>query len=286
MKSVWLILAGLFWLGMNFLLWRSEYGGGSQGNPLPVKTVISKILETPDPSELEIYYQNESIGGCRWVVTQVGEGDVPDEITAEDDVDIEAAEMAGLIRNIEHFAIQIDGHLQWKDESRRIRFMLHLDLSPSREWIAFDAKVGFPGAWFQIESRRINRLIRVQFDQGDTTLDMELSFDQLENPEALIAHWTAGNPMIAGLIAPLVSQIATLRSSLVSGDAGASSLGSDWKAFSDWISVAHSRMRIYRLESQGTGRQSITLTTNKAGEILTVTLPHRVALKNEDMLGF
>jgi hypothetical protein len=54
MNRVWLILAGCFWVGMNVLLWRSEYGGGSTGTPLPVDNVVAKILETPDPSELEI----------------------------------------------------------------------------------------------------------------------------------------------------------------------------------------------------------------------------------------
>jgi hypothetical protein len=116
MKSGWLILTGLFWLGMNVLLWRSEYGGGSQGNPLPVKTVISKILDTPDPSELDIFYQEKSVGHCRWVVTQLGQGDLQDEasdtVDIGDDVDLEAAEMSGLIRDVRSYIVNVDGYVQ------------------------------------------------------------------------------------------------------------------------------------------------------------------------------
>ena len=78
MKFLWLILTGLFCLCMNVLLWRSEYGGGSKGNPLPVNKVVAKILDTPDPSELDIFYQGKPVGHCRWVVTQLGQDD-PEE---------------------------------------------------------------------------------------------------------------------------------------------------------------------------------------------------------------
>ena len=128
MKHGWLLLAGGFWLIMNLLLWRSEYGAGVSGNPLPVEKVLSRILETPDPSELDIYLGNEKKGSCRWMVVQLGEeGMVAAENDREGDVDLEAAEMAGLIQDIHAYAISLDGQLQWEDQPRRIRFMIQLD---------------------------------------------------------------------------------------------------------------------------------------------------------------
>jgi len=43
----------LFWLAMNFLLWRSEFAGeGDAARPLPAATVWAKMLTAPDSSNL------------------------------------------------------------------------------------------------------------------------------------------------------------------------------------------------------------------------------------------
>src|SRR5215470_10665864 len=58
----------LFWVTMNVLLWRAEYGGGKEpGSPVPVEVVWEKMLSAPDDSTLEIRWNGRKIGYCRWV---------------------------------------------------------------------------------------------------------------------------------------------------------------------------------------------------------------------------
>jgi hypothetical protein len=281
MKSPWFILAGIFWLGMNLLLWRSEYGTGVSGNPLPVETVLSRILETPDPSELEILYQNQRVGNCRWVVTQLGVNDTPEEVSPGSEVDLEAAEMSGLIRDIKAFSLHLDGHLDWKDQPRRIRFMLDLDLTGDREWTAFDGKIGWGDQWFHIQTKREEEEVRFKLEESGNEVDMSLTPSQLKDPGSLITQWSALNPLMGALLAPFLSQWSSLQKQVqLSSDTG-----EDWKAFSNWISIAHSRMRVYRVEAQGVLMKDLSLTVNRAGEILHVTLPQGVELKNDAVLG-
>lgn len=283
MNRVWLILAGCFWVGMNVLLWRSEYGGGSTGNPLPVDNVISKILETPDPSELEIYHQNERVGSCRWMVTQLSEaGNEPDE---DADVDLEAAEMSGLIKNIKSFSVNLDGHLHWEQQARRVRYMLNINLTPDWQWTSLDAKIGFRDQWFHVHSRRSQETVRLEFEQGTNVWNTEITFEQLKQPDALLAQWMSDNPILVGLAAPLIAQIRALTPADDNEQTPFQSWGNHWEAYSDWLTIAHSRMRVYRIEHALAEKASISITINRAGEILTVTLPQRILLKNEGVLG-
>jgi len=286
MNRVWLILAGCFWVGMNVLLWRSEYGGGSTGTPLPVDNVISKILETPDPSELEIYHQNERVGSGRWMVTQLSEaGNEPDE---DADVDLEAAEMSGLIKNIKSFSVNLDGHLQWEQQARRVRYMLNVNLTPDWQWTSLDAKVGFRDQWFHVHSKQADSTVRFEFEQGAAKWESEITFEQLKHPETLLEQWLPENPLLVGLAAPLLAQAkALVGDGNTGGDSvgGWSAWGDNWKAYSDWLTIAHSRMRVYRIEHALEEKPAVSVTINRAGEILTVTLPQRILIKNEGVLG-
>ena len=289
MKSIWLILAGLFWLGMNVLLWRSEYGGGSKGNPLPVKTVISKIMDTPDPSELDIFYRDKPIGHCRWVVAQMGRDELGHDSgssnDASDDVDLEAAEMSGLIRNVDYYTVHMDGHVQGQDHPRRIRFMLNITLSPQWEWTSFNGKVGARDQWFHIHSDKEQEKVVLQVEQDETHWDTQLTFAQLKNPQAMISQWGQENPILVAALAPVMGMLHSLTSSESTDPYDKFNWVGDWSAFSDWMSIAHSRMRIYRLESGADRRNSLSVTVNRAGEILAIKAPQQISLRNESVIG-
>ena len=289
MKSVWLILTGLFWLGMNVLLWRSEYGGGSQGNPLPVKTVISKILDTPDPSELDIFYQQQQVGHCRWVVTQLGRGDIQDDaadtVDIDDDVDLEAAEMSGLIRDIHSYIINVDGYVQLGEDPRRVRFMLNIRLNRKWEWIRFDSKIGFKNQWMHLHADKEDEAFLLEIEQEETKWETQLSFEQLKNPQALVGQLAQENPLIAVTLTPLMGLLGSANQSESVTSLQTIDWAKNWSAFSDWMTIAHSRMRIYRLESREGRKSGFTITVNRAGEIISVNAPRKISLRNENVLG-
>src|SRR4051812_7984549 len=55
-----------FWVVMNVLLWRSEYGVRHGGTPVPVDLVWRKILTAPDASALTIYQNGHRSGFCEF----------------------------------------------------------------------------------------------------------------------------------------------------------------------------------------------------------------------------
>src|SRR5579864_5555149 len=68
-----LVALTAFWLTMNVLLWRAEYGGRpGMGSSVPVHVVWEKILTAPDSSSLTVFRQGKKIGFCHWI-TSVGE---------------------------------------------------------------------------------------------------------------------------------------------------------------------------------------------------------------------
>jgi len=57
-----------------------------------------------------------------------------------------------------------------------------------------------------------------------------------------------------------------------------------WKAASDWLNVAHSRMRVYRMAGPYGEDLPFKVTINRAGEILLVELPRGLRLRNQGVL--
>ncbi|HYG35772.1 MAG TPA: hypothetical protein VEC99_13360, partial [Clostridia bacterium] len=68
-----LTCATLFWVTMNVLLWRAEYGNhATTGSAIPAHVVWEKILTAPDSSSLTILHNGKKIGFCHWL-TSIGE---------------------------------------------------------------------------------------------------------------------------------------------------------------------------------------------------------------------
>ena len=66
-NRVYFPLIALFWIVMNTLLWRAEFGGGREfGSAVSPEVVWQKILTAPDDSTLEISLKEKKIGYCRW----------------------------------------------------------------------------------------------------------------------------------------------------------------------------------------------------------------------------
>ena len=57
-------LVAVFWVAMNVLLWRAEYGPRNGGMPVPLDLVCRKILTAPDPSSMSVYQDGQRMGFC------------------------------------------------------------------------------------------------------------------------------------------------------------------------------------------------------------------------------
>ncbi|HEV2693745.1 MAG TPA: hypothetical protein VG347_12710, partial [Verrucomicrobiae bacterium] len=69
-----LTFAGIavFWVTMNILLWRMEYGTRGGDTPVPFELVWRKILTAPDASSLSVYQRSERMGYAEFS-TSVGQ---------------------------------------------------------------------------------------------------------------------------------------------------------------------------------------------------------------------
>src|SRR5947208_7624859 len=77
-------LIALFWIVMNVLLWRAEFGGGREfGSAVSMEVVWQKILTAPDDSTLEISLNGKKIASCPWGAN-TGEGLATGKVSRED----------------------------------------------------------------------------------------------------------------------------------------------------------------------------------------------------------
>src|SRR6185295_17083119 len=114
---VYLLLVTAFFITMNVLLWRSEFGGrGHLGAPIPAELVWEKVLTSPDNSFLEIRHHGVKIGRAQWAASigeEVATGKViPDELPPE-----------GMVKTLTGYSINFDGTVSLDDLSR-LRFDL------------------------------------------------------------------------------------------------------------------------------------------------------------------
>jgi len=59
------------------------------------------------------------------------------------------------------------------------------------------------------------------------------------------------------------------------------SLGLDWEARNDWLTIGHSQVRIYRLQARLLDRYQAVVIVSRVGEIMRVELPNGLLLVNE-----
>ena len=274
MSRLWLAVVALFWGIMNVLLWRSEYGEASSlGSSLPVSVVWEKIVETPDASGMEIRQGGEKIGFCRWTVIQ--------ETPLADEVDFDVAEgqdeLDGMIENILGYQIQLEGNLSTgADIGRYLRFGLSTSLeADAATWKQADLRVGKKGNWLQLAARNGDDQLKVSHTYDGTQSELSFSFDDLKNPGALLQGLGLPMPWIR---LPLMAGLPNL-------NVGDLSVGLEWEAGSEFVTVAHTRVRVYYLRANLFGDQSVSLMISRAGEILRAELPNEIVLVNESFTG-
>src|SRR5688572_22798599 len=111
----------LFWLTMNFLLWRSEFSGRSAvGSAVPPETVFNKILTAPDASSLEVYHHGQKIGFCRWSASV---GSQASKKFSEE------FEPEGMVEQPTSYSLDLEGNVTLTGTTNRLRFDLNLKLS-------------------------------------------------------------------------------------------------------------------------------------------------------------
>ncbi|MGP8201263.1 MAG: hypothetical protein ACLQU4_17370 [Limisphaerales bacterium] len=256
------LIAG-FWLAMNFLLWRSQMLAHSQiGSAIPVEIVLDKILTAPDNSSLEIYNHGERTGFCQWMVTAGGAAQALNQSLSRDYAP------DGLTPQPAGYGLSLDGNAAIFG-TNRVRFEMQLRLSTNQTWQEFRLTAKMPPTIWDVRASAAARKILVKANDDGGGWQTTVDFSDFDHPETLLREF--GGEDLAGLAAVLPLQ----KDSITQAAAGIR-----WTAHEDWLQLGHSKMRVYRLETEILG-QRISIFASRAGEILWVEAPNQLTLRNE-----
>jgi hypothetical protein len=256
-------LIAAFWLTMNFLLWRMEWGGGQEPSArVPMAVLWDKILTAPDHSALEIFRQGKSIGYCRWA-PEVRD-DLARAVNESEDFQPE-----GRMSRPTAYLVDCDGSVWVTVFTNRLKFSLHLGFDTNREWRDLSIQIGLRQQSWEIKASALEERVQIQSKGQEGVWQQEYRFEELRDPRRLLEPAGAGWLMDA------------FGGGLLTGSVGGAASVLNWVAYQDWLVMGHTRLRGYRIKARLLDRYSLGVVISRVGEILRVELPGEITLANE-----
>jgi hypothetical protein len=244
-----------FWVAMNVLLWRAEYGSHGGEMPVPAELVWQKILTAPDASSLTIYQDGQRCGFCEFSTSV-------EQAMAKLDEDRPPPE--GLVARA-GYQIRFNGNMSLGDFTNRVRFDGRVGFSAKRAWRRLELNLKFSPrmAMVEIDSLATNQTIHLKITSDGSTIERDLTLADLQNPDALLRAFVGqfGDEFSDDLDLPVAPQIST-------------SLAQNlhWQASRDRLKMGGGTASVYRLETQFL-QNRIVIYVNTLGEILRADLP-------------
>jgi hypothetical protein len=263
-RIAFVLIAG-FWVTMNILLWRTEFGSSDDvASAVPATLVWEKILTAPDSSSLSVVRGGKKIGFGNWV-TSVGE-----EWAKVGDENIPTSQP----EKIRGYRLRFEGSAVVAELTNRLRFELSLKLGPKREWQEFNSRVSSRPQVWEIRSSALEQTLRLKVEDGETRFERVFKFTELQNPAALAREFIGpfAVPVLNGLGLPMDSQ-----------KSDGLSLGVQWTAAEDVMRIGRTQVRVYRLQTRLLDRYQVKVLVSRVGEILRVELPGDVTLVNDQL---
>ncbi|HUR45287.1 MAG TPA: hypothetical protein VMZ27_05350 [Candidatus Saccharimonadales bacterium] len=263
------VSACLFFIVMNVLLLRSEFGGRNEvRSVVPTDLVLKKLLSAPDNSFLEIRHHGVKIGTCQWSPS-IGQELATGKIMNED------LPPEGMVDDLSSYMIDLNGSLTLA-ESSRLRFSVDLKLSTNHEWQEFSMHVTLRPSTLELRSAATGRKLHVVIDDGGTRTERSYSFEELQRPGKILQE-------IGGLHFPAL--FGALGSNLQASHDPGQKVGLKWEAREDKLKIAGSFMRVFRLQTRLLDHFPVIIYVSRVGEILRVELPDEIVLGNDALLN-
>jgi len=248
-RLTFLGIAG-FWLTMNGLLWRSEFGSNPDDFPVPVDMVVRKILTAPDTSSLSVYAQRQRMGYCEFS-TSVGQ-----QMAALDD---NHPPPEGLVARA-GYQLHLTGNVALINFTNRIKFDGRLTFLPTRQWQELQLRLTTSTGVIEIHSAATNRSISLRFTADGAVFERQLPFADLADPAAALRLLGGDWGGMAANELPF-SHLATTTGPAIT-----------WTAHRTRLRMGTETAPVYRLETDVLGR-TITLDVSPLGEILRASVP-------------
>jgi hypothetical protein len=254
-----------FWVAMNMLLWRSEYGSRGSGIPVPVDLVWRKVLTAPDTSSLTVYQDGQKTGFCEFSTGVEQAMAVLDE---------DKPPPEGLVARA-GYQIRFDGNVSVGEYTNRLTFDGRIQFSSSRAWRELNLKLSSHGAAVEIHSVAADQTVHLKINSDGAVIERDFTFADLQNPNTLLHTFAGdfGGGLLSDLDLPAVPQIpAALASSL------------RWEAHHDRLMVGREPVSAYRLETRVLDHP-IVIYVSTLGEILRVELPGGMTALLDQLVG-
>ena len=264
-RVILIALAG-FWITMNVLLWRAEYGKkAGLGTSVPARVVWQKILTSPDSSSLTIWRKGKKIGFCHWI-TSVSE-DLSRASSTEEPPE-------GMVQDIVNYRLELGGNVTLSEPNDRLRFDSHLTLGRKEQWQGFDLRLTLRPSTWEIRSTAAERQVRFSWQDETENFSRSFGFSELEHPEAIVRE--LGGPMAEAILSG---------SGILSAGTNHAPIEVKWDARHESIRLGHSPVEVYRLETHLLNRFDVVVFVSRAGEILRAELPEGIILSNDQLGG-
>lgn len=254
------VFAAAFFLAMNVLLWRAEFGGGRHaGGSIPSARVAELILNAPDESPLALLRHGERLGSLRWhpqVIEEPPAGGFAPE---------------GFARARRGWKLNFDGNLFGEAAGLRLRYSGHVTLAPDRGWKDLQFRAGARPLYVEVAADAAERRLRLAREDGGGRETFHYTFEQLRQPQRVLADLGLGWLALLGPGARLP-------------DLQAAAAAVEAEAGLDWLRVGEARLRVYRLTVRLPERQQAVLYVSRAGEILKAQLPGQISLIHDSLV--
>ena len=269
LSRIALLVITVFWVTMNYLLWRSEFGRGNhEGSSVPAAVVWKKILSAPDSSNLEIRHHGKKIGDCT-LSSKISEDLSAGKLDATELPAPDAKTKASSYR------IHLGGSVALESAASRLRFDGYLKMNTNQTWQDFSVRVTLrPNVW-ELRAVASEQAIHLRSDDDQGKSERIVKLADLQNPEAILRELDMPPSLkflgLSGLLAPGGEGKAPM------------SLGLIWEAHDDWFEVGHTSVRAYRLKAKFFDRFGMVIVVNRVGEVLRVELPDEWVLASDPL---
>ena len=252
-SRVTFLFIAAFWITMNVLLWRVEYGSRGSGVSVPADLVWRKILTAPDTSSMNIYQDGERSGFCEFSTSVEME-------MAQLDEDKPPPE--GIVARA-GYSIHLNGNTSLGDFTNRLRFDARLQFSAKRQWRELNLKISSHLATVEIHSLATNQVAHLKITSDGGTVERDLAFEDLRNPGTVLRAFAGnfGGGWLGAMDLPVLPLAAT---------EAAQNLR--WEAHRARLQIGHEPVSAYRLETRVLDHP-IVIYASTLGEILRVELP-------------
>jgi hypothetical protein len=241
-----------FWVTMNVLLWRVEYGSQNRGIEVPVNLVWRKVLTAPDSSMLNVFQDGQRIGFCQ-LTTAVGE-----EMAKLSD---ESLPPKHLPRS---YKIRLSGNIGLGNFVNRLRFDGELKLASNRTWQELNLKLTSRLETVEIDALGASQTIHLEITEGPMIFKRDLTFADLQNPNTLLLTFGGdfADELLDELNLPNFPQATANATDSI-----------HWEARRINVLIAREPTAVYQVQARLFERYEIVLYVSTLGEILRVELP-------------